>query len=147
MERVTKRLRMKVVFPKERPPTKAAMEGPPEVDLPASYMYGPAPADVIERTRRMREICKRHGAILPSVALQFPLAHPAFAAIIPGAKRLTKPLRAAAASTCRCLGRSGTSSNQKGCSILRRRPRISRRRLTPRTCEDQSPRLLRRSRP
>ncbi len=34
----------------------------------------------------MRAICERHGAPLAAAALQFPLAHPLVAAVIPGAK-------------------------------------------------------------
>jgi D-threo-aldose 1-dehydrogenase len=34
----------------------------------------------------MQSICQRHGVPLAAAALQFPLAHPLVAAVIPGAK-------------------------------------------------------------
>lgn len=48
------------------------------------YNYGRAPAEVVERVRRMAGIAKAHGVPLPAAALQFPLAHPAVACVIPG---------------------------------------------------------------
>ncbi len=50
----------------------------------AEYSYRPADAEIVEKTRRIEEICRRHGASLGAAALQFPLAHPAVAAVIPG---------------------------------------------------------------
>ena len=43
-----------------------------------------APPEVVERVNAIRAVCDRHGVPLPAAALQFPLAHPAVAAIIPG---------------------------------------------------------------
>lgn len=51
-----------------------------------SYMYGETPGQVRERTAQLQTVCHRHGVELAAVALQFPLAHPAVAAVIPGAK-------------------------------------------------------------
>jgi D-threo-aldose 1-dehydrogenase len=48
------------------------------------YNYGPAPAEVRERARRLEAVCRSHGVPLPAAALQFPLAHPSVAAVIPG---------------------------------------------------------------
>lgn len=48
------------------------------------YDYGPAPAAVIDRVRRIEEVCDRHGVPLPAAALQFALAHPLVASVIPG---------------------------------------------------------------
>ena len=45
-----------------------------------TWNYAAAPADVVA----IRAVCDRHGVPLPAAALQFPLAHPAVAAIIPG---------------------------------------------------------------
>jgi D-threo-aldose 1-dehydrogenase len=39
---------------------------------------------VIARVEAIRSVCDRHGVPLAAAALQFPLAHPAVAAIIPG---------------------------------------------------------------
>jgi D-threo-aldose 1-dehydrogenase len=52
----------------------------------STYMYGPVPAQIKEKSLRMQAICSRHGASLASAALQFPLAHPSVAAVIPGAR-------------------------------------------------------------
>ncbi|MFV3131622.1 aldo/keto reductase [Niveispirillum sp. KHB5.9] len=48
------------------------------------YNYGPAPAAVIDRVRRIEAVCDRHGVPLPAAALQFALAHPQVASVIPG---------------------------------------------------------------
>lgn len=48
------------------------------------YNYASAPEDVLERVRRLEEVCAAHGVPLPAAALRFPLAHPAVAAVIPG---------------------------------------------------------------
>ncbi|HWD57517.1 MAG TPA: aldo/keto reductase [Stellaceae bacterium] len=49
-----------------------------------TWNYAPAPADVMARVRQIAAICDSHHVPLPAAALQFPLAHPAVAAIIPG---------------------------------------------------------------
>jgi D-threo-aldose 1-dehydrogenase len=49
-------------------------------------MYDQAPSNIVEKTRRMASICNAYNVSLAAVALQFPLAHPAVAAVIPGAK-------------------------------------------------------------
>lgn len=51
----------------------------------AKYDYNDAPAWVMNRVARIEAVCLRHGVPLAAAALQFPLAHPAIAAIIPGA--------------------------------------------------------------
>jgi len=53
----------------------------------AKYNYKPAPPDILDRVARMEAICKRHGLPLAAAAVQFPLAHPAVAAMVPGAVR------------------------------------------------------------
>src|SRR5262249_51532032 len=50
----------------------------------ASYAYRDAAPDVLERTRRIEALCSRCGVPLGAAALQFPLAHPSVAAVIPG---------------------------------------------------------------
>lgn len=52
----------------------------------ATYMYGPPSDDIVARAQRMKVICDSHGVALAAAALQFPLAHPRVAAVIPGAK-------------------------------------------------------------
>jgi D-threo-aldose 1-dehydrogenase len=51
---------------------------------PLYYNYEPAPAHVIEKVRRIEAVCDRHGVPLAAAALQFPLAHPLVASVIPG---------------------------------------------------------------
>jgi D-threo-aldose 1-dehydrogenase len=48
------------------------------------YDYGIAPQTVVERVRRLEEQCDGHGVPLAAAALQFPLAHPQVASVIPG---------------------------------------------------------------
>ncbi len=51
----------------------------------ARYDYGSAPAEKIQQAGRLKVICERHGVPLAAAALQFPIAHPAVTAVIPGA--------------------------------------------------------------
>jgi D-threo-aldose 1-dehydrogenase len=51
----------------------------------AKYDYLPAPAAVLDRARRLADVCRRHGVPLPSAALAFALGHPAVAAAVAGA--------------------------------------------------------------
>ena len=51
-----------------------------------TYGYEPAPEDIQRRVRSITEVCALHDTPLGAVALQFPLGHPAVAAVIPGAK-------------------------------------------------------------
>jgi D-threo-aldose 1-dehydrogenase len=56
-------------------------------DVPGvTYNYRPAPPEVLERVARIEAVCKRHGVALAEAAIQFPLRHPAVAAVIPGAR-------------------------------------------------------------
>ncbi|MGV0033488.1 MAG: aldo/keto reductase [Candidatus Azotimanducaceae bacterium WSBS_2022_MAG_OTU7] len=48
------------------------------------YNYVPAPVDVIKRVEHIENICHSFGVTLAAAALQFPLAHPAVASVIPG---------------------------------------------------------------
>jgi D-threo-aldose 1-dehydrogenase len=50
------------------------------VDRPrddATYDYGPAPQEMIDRARRIAAVCEAHGLSLPAVATGFPRRHPA----------------------------------------------------------------------
>jgi D-threo-aldose 1-dehydrogenase len=51
----------------------------------ARYAYDTASPEILDKTRRIQEICQRHNVPLPAAAMQFPLANPLVAAIIPGA--------------------------------------------------------------
>ena len=52
----------------------------------AYYNYAPAPQPILARVQGIEAVCARHGVTLAAAALQFPLGHPAVAAIIPGAR-------------------------------------------------------------
>ena len=51
----------------------------------ARYFYAPASQELMDKTDRIEEVCRQHGTRLPCAALQFLLANPIVAAIIPGA--------------------------------------------------------------
>lgn len=51
------------------------------------FEYQKAPAEIITKVERIKEITERHGIGIKAAALQFSLAHPATAAAIPGATR------------------------------------------------------------
>ena len=50
----------------------------------AKYDYRVAPPEILEKARRIRDVCVRHNVPLKAAALQFVLAHPAVTAVIPG---------------------------------------------------------------
>jgi D-threo-aldose 1-dehydrogenase len=52
----------------------------------ATYYYREADAQERERARRLQEVCAAFDVPLPAAAVQFPLGHPAVAAVIPGMK-------------------------------------------------------------
>jgi D-threo-aldose 1-dehydrogenase len=49
-----------------------------------TWNYAAAPPDVVTRVKRIEAVCDAHKVPLAAAALQFPLAHPAVCAIIPG---------------------------------------------------------------
>ncbi len=53
-----------------------------------TWNYDAAPAEVIARVQAISDVCKSHGVPLPAAALQFPLAHPAVASVIPGPRNV-----------------------------------------------------------
>ena len=50
------------------------------------YNYGPAPAHIKERVKRIEAVCSEFGAPLQAAAMQFVTAHPAVASLIIGAR-------------------------------------------------------------
>ncbi len=56
-----------------------------DLDDTANYNYRAAPPEMLDRARAIKAVCDRHGVPLKAAALQFILAHPAVAAVIPGA--------------------------------------------------------------
>jgi D-threo-aldose 1-dehydrogenase len=55
-------------------------------DVPdvTTFDYGAAGTESVHAARRLAAICRRYGVELPSAALQFPLRHPAVAAVVCG---------------------------------------------------------------
>jgi len=51
----------------------------------AHYAYSAASDDILDKVRRIEAVCEANSVSLQAAALQFPLAHPASASIIPGA--------------------------------------------------------------
>ena len=54
---------------------------------PAHYAYGKAPAEIQAKVRGLEAVCAAHNVALPAAALQFVLAHPNVACVIPGAAK------------------------------------------------------------
>lgn len=50
------------------------------------FNYQDASAEVSEKVKKVEEICRRYSVPMKAAALQFPLAHPAVASVIPGAR-------------------------------------------------------------
>ncbi|MFN8637731.1 MAG: aldo/keto reductase [Chloroflexota bacterium] len=50
----------------------------------ATYGYRAATPDILEKARKIQEICARYDVPLGAAALQFPFGHPAVSAVIPG---------------------------------------------------------------
>lgn len=53
----------------------------------AMYAYGQASPEVQAKVRGIEAVCTAHGVSMPVAALQFVLAHPAVASVIPGAAK------------------------------------------------------------
>lgn len=49
-----------------------------------SWNYSRAPQSVLDRVRKIADICDAHSVPLAAAALQFPLAHPIVSSVIPG---------------------------------------------------------------
>ena len=55
-----------------------------DLNTKSTYFYDPSPLEVIERAKKIKQVCDRHHAPLKAAAIQFGLMHPAVAATIPG---------------------------------------------------------------
>jgi D-threo-aldose 1-dehydrogenase len=53
----------------------------------AHFEYAPASSEILEKVARIKTLCGKHGVSMKAAALHFSLAHPASAAIIPGASK------------------------------------------------------------
>ncbi|RIH58378.1 aldo/keto reductase [Streptomyces sp. SHP22-7] len=51
------------------------------------FEYQQAPAEILEKVSRLKALTQKHGISIKAAALQFSLAHPVAAAVIPGATR------------------------------------------------------------
>ncbi|WP_077036202.1 aldo/keto reductase [Pelomonas sp. KK5] len=52
-----------------------------------NFEYAPATPQILDKVARIKAIADRHGVSMKSAGLQFALAHPAVAAVIPGASQ------------------------------------------------------------
>src|SRR5205823_4778876 len=52
----------------------------------AHYNYRDAPAGLIDRAQKVRDVCGRHGVPLRAAAIQFPLGHPAVQTVVVGCR-------------------------------------------------------------
>lgn len=52
-----------------------------------NFEYAPASQAILDKVARIKAIADRHGVSMKAAGLQFPLANPAVAAVIPGASR------------------------------------------------------------
>jgi D-threo-aldose 1-dehydrogenase len=52
----------------------------------ARFDYRPAPPAIVERARRIGQVCDRHGVPLRAAAMQFPLAHQAVVSLVAGVR-------------------------------------------------------------
>ncbi len=52
----------------------------------AYYNYAPAPPEILGRAAAIERVCRAHGVPLAAAALRFPLAHPAVAGAVVGAR-------------------------------------------------------------
>jgi D-threo-aldose 1-dehydrogenase len=52
------------------------------------FDYEPAPPSIVDRARRIAEICARHGVPLRAAAVQFPMAHPAIVSLVTGVRSI-----------------------------------------------------------
>ncbi|WP_433605272.1 aldo/keto reductase [Dactylosporangium sp. CA-139114] len=74
-----------------------ARDRPPD---DATYDYRPAPAEVLQRARRIAAICAEHGVSLPEAALAFVRGHPAVVSTVVGLRspaEVTETVRRSAA--------------------------------------------------
>jgi len=62
------------------------------LDVPerATFNYQPAEQRWLDKARRIKAVCDRHGVPIQAAALQFPLAHPAVATVLTGARSIAE---------------------------------------------------------
>lgn len=52
----------------------------------ARFNYVAAPTELLERARKIQEVCNRHSVPLKAAAIQFPLGHPAVGCVVVGCR-------------------------------------------------------------
>ncbi len=65
-------------------------------DPEGHYNYLPPPADILARVRRIEAVCQSHDVPIAAAALQFVLAHPAVATVVPGSRSRDEAVQNAA---------------------------------------------------
>src|SRR3546814_18156014 len=63
---------------------------------PFHYEYQPASPEIVGRVAAIEALCDTHGVPLAAAALQFPLAHPQVASVIPGMNSAARVVQAVA---------------------------------------------------
>ena len=61
-----------------------------DLNGPVAFDYEIAPPHLVDQARRLDAICRRHEVDLKAAALQFVLAHPTVATVIPGAQSVSE---------------------------------------------------------
>ena len=56
----------------------------------STWDYEEAPPEILEAVKRIETVCADHKVSMPAAALQFPLAHPAVCATIPGPRTIAE---------------------------------------------------------
>jgi D-threo-aldose 1-dehydrogenase len=54
------------------------------------FNYVPASADLLLRTRRLEDVCRRHGVPLKAAALRFPFGHPSVVTVLVGCRSVVE---------------------------------------------------------
>ena len=54
------------------------------LDEESTYFYDPSPPEVIEKAKKIKQVCDRYNTPLKAAAIQFGLMHPSVASTIPG---------------------------------------------------------------
>jgi D-threo-aldose 1-dehydrogenase len=81
----------------------------------AKYQYAAAPEPIMEKTRRLKAICDRHGVALPVVAQHFARSHPAITGLIIGTVQPWGSRRQPGHLGCRdSRGNCGQTSGRRG---------------------------------
>lgn len=80
----------------------------------ATYNYEPATPEALKKAGRLQDVCSSFDVPLAAAALQFPLGHPAVAAVIPGMAGVAEALSAIDAFNVSIPGELWTELSEKG---------------------------------